>query len=197
VDLVLQVLHVKGRATLDVLAAAVRADPTDIVAGFVDAGLVEDSRFGFKLTEVARPRVDELYARERERAGPVVDDVYAAFGPIDDEVKQIVTDWQMRPVGGELTTNDHTDPRYDQGVLARLRHTDARVAAALTPLTVAVPRFALYPERLGLALTSVDAGDHSMLAAPLKDSYHTVWFELHEELITLAGRTRADEAGAG
>lgn len=190
-DLVLQVLHVKGRATLDALASAVRTDPSEAVAGFVDAGLVEDSRFGYKLTDLARPRVDELYALEREQAGAVVEDVYAVFGPIDGEVKQIVTDWQMRPVGGELVVNDHTDHRYDAAVIARLRHTDARVGEALAPLTVALPRFSLYPERLDQALTSVGAGDHSMLAAPLKDSYHTVWFELHEELITLAGRTRS------
>jgi pyruvate,orthophosphate dikinase len=193
VDLVLQVLHVKGRATLDALAAAVRSDPTDAVAGFVAAGLVEDSRFGYKLTDLARSRVDELYAWEREQVGGVIDDVYASFGPIDDEVKQIVTDWQMRPVGGELTVNDHADHRYDEAVLARLHRTDAKVGAALEPLTVALDRFTLYPERLRRALALVGEGDHSMLAAPLKDSYHTVWFELHEELITLAGRTRSDE----
>jgi pyruvate,orthophosphate dikinase len=32
-----------------------------------------------------------------------------------------------------------------------------------------------------------------MIASPLKDSYHTIWFELHEELIHLAGRDRATE----
>ena len=36
-----------------------------------------------------------------------------------------------------------------------------------------------------------------MVAAPVKDSYHTVWFELHEELIILSGRNRADEEAAG
>ena len=36
-----------------------------------------------------------------------------------------------------------------------------------------------------------------MMAHPLRDSYHTVWFELHEELIRLSGRNRASEAAAG
>jgi pyruvate, orthophosphate dikinase len=191
-DLLLQVLHVKGRATLDALAAAVRVDPTEAVAGFVDAGLVEDSRFGYKLTAAARPRVDELYAREREHAGAVIEGVYTQFGPINDEVKQIVTDWQMRPVGGELTVNDHSDSRHDDRVLARLRRTDAKVSTALAPLSLALNRFDVYPRRLRRALTLIGEGDHSMLAAPLKDSYHTVWFELHEELIILSGRRRAD-----
>jgi hypothetical protein len=37
----------------------------------------------------------------------------------------------------------------------------------------------------------------SWLTRPMVDSYHTVWFELHEEMIGLAGRTRATEAESG
>ena len=36
-----------------------------------------------------------------------------------------------------------------------------------------------------------------MMAAPIKDSYHTLWFEMHEELIELCGRSRASEAAEG
>ena len=43
----------------------------------------------------------------------------------------------------------------------------------------------------------VGAGQHEYIARPLIDSYHTVWFELHEELIEAAGLSRADEAAAG
>jgi hypothetical protein len=35
------------------------------------------------------------------------------------------------------------------------------------------------------------------LLKPLIDSYHTVWFELHEELISLAGLSREAEAASG
>ena len=198
-DLALQVLRVKGRATLEALTAALPADPVDpadAVAGFVTAGLVEDTRFGYKLTDLGHGRVDQLYAREREQAGPVIHDVYESFVPINVEVKQIVTDWQMRPIGGELAVNDHSDHRYDEGVITRLRRTDAKVSTALDPLTVPLARFTVYQQRLGQALTRFCDGDHTMLAAPLKDSYHTVWFELHEELITLAGRNRAEEEAA-
>jgi pyruvate,orthophosphate dikinase len=199
VDHVLQVLQVKGRATLEALTAALPADPdgaADAVAGFVTAGLVEETRFGYKLTEPGCLRVDELYARERERAGPVIEDVYASFVPINHEVKQIVTDWQMRSVGGELAVNDHRDHRYDESVIARLRTTDAKVSTALAPLTTSLERFDVYQQRLAGALTRFCDGDHTMLAAPLVDSYHTVWFELHEELIILSGRNRAEEEAA-
>jgi hypothetical protein len=35
------------------------------------------------------------------------------------------------------------------------------------------------------------------VASPRVDSYHSVWFELHEDLIRLAGRTRSAETAAG
>ena len=191
-DHVLQVLCLKGRATHEALGAAVGADATAAVAELEAAGFVEGTTLGYRVTELGRSRADELYAHERAQAGPVIHDVYESFVPINDEVKQIVTDWQMRPVGGELTINDHRDRRHDERVIARLRRTDTRVSTALAPLASTLRRFDVYPRRLQRALTLIDDGDHSMLAAPLKDSYHTVWFELHEELIILSGRSRAD-----
>jgi pyruvate,orthophosphate dikinase len=46
-------------------------------------------------------------------------------------------------------------------------------------------------------MTAVRAGDHRFVASPRVDSYHSVWFELHEDVIRLAGRTREDEVAAG
>jgi pyruvate, orthophosphate dikinase len=195
VDHLLQVLCLKGRATHEALGAAVGADPTAAIAELEAAGLVESTKLGYRATDLGRSRADELYAYERDQAGAVIHDVYESFVPINDDIKQIVTDWQMRQVGGELTVNDHSDSRHDERVITRLRRTDAKVSSALAPLSDAVARFDLYPRRLRRALTLIGEGDHSMLAAPLKDSYHTVWFELHEELIILSGRSRADVEG--
>jgi pyruvate,orthophosphate dikinase len=192
VDHLLQVLCLKGRATHEALGAAVEADPTAAIAKLEAVGLVESTKLGYRATDLGRSRADELYAYEREQAGGVIDDVYESFVPINDDIKQIVTDWQMRQVGGELTVNDHSDRRHDERVIARLRRTHAKVSTALAPLSDALNRFDLYPRRLRRALALIGEGDHSMLAAPLKDSYHTVWFELHEELIILSGRNRAD-----
>ena len=77
-------------------------------------------------------------------------------------------------------------------VIARLRDLDAEVAAALAPLSSALPRFDGYARRLQRALDAISAGDDTMVAAPIKDSYHTVWFELHEELLVLSGRQREE-----
>ena len=61
----------------------------------------------------------------------------------------------------------------------------------------AARRLECYARRFEAALRAFEAGDHSMLASPMKDSYHTVWFEYHEELIALTGRDRATEEAAG
>ena len=67
----------------------------------------------------------------------------------------------------------------------------------LRTLAVGLPRLATYTARLQRAADLVAAGDHNYLASPRVDSYHGVWFELHEDLILLAGRTREEEVAAG
>ena len=67
---------------------------------------------------------------------------------------------------------------------------------AITPILAevskVVPRLARYQTRFETALDGIAAGDRDMVAHPMKDSYHTVWFELHEELIRLSGRVRTE-----
>ena len=63
-------------------------------------------------------------------------------------------------------------------------------AAWLQPLAAHVGRYGVYRSRLTAALDAARAGDQRFVASPRVDSYHSVWFELHEDLIRLAGRTR-------
>ena len=189
---VLQVLRIKGRATADTLATVLGVDVTDVIEQCEQAGLVETTPRGYRITDLGRERVDELYDTERQQAETLIVDVYETFLPINDEVKQIVTDWQMRIVDGQIVLNDHQDRSHDDKVIARLHEIDAKAAPALESLTSALPRFDAYARRLQRALAEVRDGDHTMVAAPIKDSYHTVWFELHEDLLLLSGRERTE-----
>jgi hypothetical protein len=36
------------------------------------------------------------------------------------------------------------------------------------------------------------AGDRAAFTAPLVESYHTVWFELHQDLLLTLGRQRGE-----
>jgi hypothetical protein len=105
-------------------------------------------------------------------------------------MKQIVTAWQLREVGGEQTVNDHADPDYDAQVLADLGALDSDAADWLDPIAPSLPRFGTYRARLRCALDTATGGDGRFVASPRVDSYHGVWFELHEDLLRLAGRQR-------
>jgi hypothetical protein len=82
-------------------------------------------------------------------------------------------------------------------VLDRLEGVHAEALAWLTPLEGDCPRLAAYGIRLGRAIEAARSGDQRYVASPRVDSYHGIWFELHEDLIQLAGRNRADEVAAG
>jgi pyruvate,orthophosphate dikinase len=192
-DQLLQAVCIKGRAKPEALEAAViEADVGAAIEKCEQEGLIENTKLGYRITDLGRQRVDVLYAQEREHATVVIEEVYETFLPINDEVKQVVTDWQMRDVGGQMVLNDHQDPAHDQAVIARLGDIDAKITAALASLCAVLPRFDCYCRRLRRALDLIDQGDHTMVAAPIKDSYHTVWFELHEELIILSGHERTE-----
>lgn len=42
-----------------------------------------------------------------------------------------------------------------------------------------------------------DRGDHTFIAGSSKDSFHTLWFELHEDLLSITGGGRECEVAAG
>jgi pyruvate,orthophosphate dikinase len=111
-------------------------------------------------------------------------------------MKDTVTAWQLRDAGAQVA-NDHSDAAYDQAVLDRLATLHQDALAWLAPIAADCPRLADYGVRLDRAVDRARAGDQRYVASPRVDSYHGIWFELHEDLIQLAGRNRADEVAAG
>jgi pyruvate,orthophosphate dikinase len=192
----------KGFAMAPNVADALLAQPEDVqplLEGLAADGLVTTSAGAFRVTDTGRTRAAELVAADRAAWG--VDDAVAAldaFLELDGRMKETVTAWQLRSAeGGEPAVNDHSDPDYDASVLARLDalHRDAR--AWMDGLVGTWPRARRYRARLDRAAGRALAGDGRYVASPRVDSYHGVWFELHEDLIQLAGRTREQEVAAG
>ena len=200
-DDVLRALIVKGYATPEGAATALRATPEEMSELFdrlVADGLAEMAAGSFRLTADGRDVAKEKIAADTERWG--ADNAAAAldaFLALDHRMKETVTAWQMREVDGTQTFNDHADAQYDAKVLDDLAGLHADAAAWLTPLVASLPRLSAYRERLERAAAAARGGDNRYVASPRVDSYHGVWFELHEDLILLAGRNRADEVAAG
>ncbi len=67
------------------------------------------------------------------------------------------------------------------------------LAQALAAFAAALPRLDRYRERLDAALARAEGGEIEFVSGAKIDSYHTVWFELHEELLRILDRTRADQ----
>ena len=201
VDDIVRVLAIKGYATPEGVAPALLCAPdeaSEILNRLVADGLAEIAAGSFRLTADGKAVAMERIAADRERWG--ADNARAAldaFLALDQRVKDTVTAWQMREVDGAQTFNDHADAVYDAGVLARLDAVHGAAAAWLRPLVAGLPRLAAYAGRLERAAAAARGGDGRYVASPRVDSYHSVWFELHEDLILLAGRNRADEVAAG
>ena len=200
-DDVLRALMVKGYSTPESVAAALLSTP-DVTSGVLDGlvadGLAEMAAGSFRLTargkSVGKGQMGaDSDAWGSENAVAALD----AFLALDQRVKVTVTAWQMRDVDGAQAFNDHSDPAYDARVLADLAALHADAAAWLRPLAGGLPRLAIYLERLERAIAAARSGDHRYVASPRVDSYHSAWFELHEDLIQLAGRSRAEEVAAG
>ncbi|MCY4194862.1 MAG: MarR family transcriptional regulator [bacterium] len=204
-DLAERVLHglrVKGMADVDGLTQAAGGSSDQITAvlealeerGWVRYRDGKRSK-GWMLQAQGRAEAERLAVAEMESSGQrgAVLDLYGAFKLLDPELKRVCTDFQIR---GDQVMNDHTDPDYDAEVIARLAAVNQRVQPILTGLADALDRFGHYAPRLDFALSRVAAGDLDWFTKPSLDSYHEVWFELHEDLLVTLGLDRAAETAA-
>jgi pyruvate,orthophosphate dikinase len=201
-DAVLRLLSIRGAATRESIAAALGADPErvdSLVEALVQAGRVAPARpLGVGLSELGREHASALLEADsaclgESRARAALE----AFQELDRRLKQAVTDWQLRPVAGEQAPNDHTDPVWDEEVFERLGGIVEDVSDWLAPLAEVLPRLRRYAERIACAFELARGGDVRFIASPRVDSVHGIWFELHEDLIRLANRSREEELAAG
>ena len=192
----LQAVRLKGRVRPADLAATLQLDEVTVgatVEDFAEAGLLVSGK-AVRLTPEGRDRLAELLAAERAGVeGQVLTRIYDEFRTLNREFKALVTDWQLR----DGVPNDHSDADHDSAVLGRLEGVHSSILPILTSACGQLPRLNAYSSKLSTALNKIRAGDATWFTRPIVDSYHTVWFELHEELIGAAGLTREDEAHAG
>jgi pyruvate,orthophosphate dikinase len=146
---------------------------------------VRETPRGFAMLPAGRDAVLEALAAERAAIDPAaIDAAFTAFDALDREFKALVSSWQQAAPA-------EADAAWG-AALSGLEQLHERLGPVVAQAAGLVPRLAPFAGRFAQALAAVRAGDRSMLASPLKESYHTVWFELHEELIALSGRRREE-----
>jgi hypothetical protein len=196
---ILQAVRLKGRVSPSDLATTLGEDQAGVratVDRLTAAGLLVEAA-ALRISSTGRVRLSELLAAERNGADTTaLAAAYDEFRSVNADFKALVTDWQLKG-GPEGKPNTHDDADYDAAVLGRLDEVHARVTPILEAAATQLPRLNAYPAKLRVALRKVKAGETAWLTAPLIDSYHTVWFELHEELILATGLTREEAARSG
>lgn len=200
--LVLHTVRLKGFADAEPVASTTGLPVDDVLAELEEArsaGLAvrRDGRIsGWSLTPAGRVDVSARVAAELDDLGarPAVEAAYRRFLGCNKELLGVCTDWQLKLVDDQQVPNDHSDPAYDERVVKRLRLIDDAVQPVCDDLRNALDRFGRYGPRFSVALTKVEAGEVDWFTKPLIDSYHTVWFELHEDLLATLGIERGSEA---
>ena len=159
------------------------------------ARLYEGRLAGWMLTAAGRVEGERLLAEQLDRTDlrEAVTAFYQQFLVMNPQLLSICTDWQVRLVGQEEVLNDHLDPARDATVLARLAQLHDRAVTLVDQLAAGLERFEGYSSRLRYAHERIEIGQTEWLTGPRIDSYHTVWFELHEDFLATLGRRRSNE----
>jgi predicted ArsR family transcriptional regulator len=186
---VLQALRLKGRATAEEIATSLGVDVaavSDELASLAEENLAVERatgrRPGWMLTGGGRERYDTSLAETR--TPEVVErltETYRSFLQFNQPVKDLSAQWQG-------TTDDATQ----FGIIEDLADISDKVAPSLQSAGEVVPRFGAYAGRLAASLDKA-ADDPRYVVSPTVDSFHTVWFECHEDYLLMLGRSREEE----
>jgi hypothetical protein len=196
--LALHGLAVRKAGPPSAVAEILGEDPDQVASALrtaAEAGRAVEARELFMVTPAGRDwlleRYPETFAAFRANGSAV--EGYARFERINRELLQLFTEWQMMPVGKETMPNDHSDPAYDDRIIDRLGALHERAERPLQDFAALEPRFREYVRRLDAAYDKTLAGQHDFVSGAKVDSYHTVWFELHEDLLRTLGREREEQ----
>ena len=196
--LVLHGLAIKKHADAAAVAAALGLDEAE-VQGALDEAVAKGraARAGEAYSLHARsPGVALEGAYSRLFAAQRADAAFVAacerFETVNRELKQLMTAWQTIEIDGQSVLNDHGNKDYDDRLIDRLGALHERTEALLRALAAGLPRLAIYAGKLEAALEKAEDGAIEWVSGARIESYHTVWFELHEDLLRILGRTRQE-----
>jgi hypothetical protein len=179
--LVLNGSHLKKMATSDEIAAAVGVAPKvagDQLAAAVDKGWAMNMDGRYLVLPGGTAAVHQFYTKiygPRRRDKGVIA-WYDRFESLNDQFIKAVSDWQK----------SDGDPKAESKVIKVVE----RLIKALGELTPAIPRYQHYIRRFGDGIVRIDRGERDYVCGPTIDSVHTIWFEFHEDILSVLGRPR-------
>jgi hypothetical protein len=180
---VLNAVYLRKMVTTEAMATITGLDEQTVashITALSERGLVADVGGGNCMLEQpagvrgAIDAYDDRYAELRNDAE--VEAWYQRFESLNGQFLTAISAWQT---SGE-----------DAGALDKLLRLVDRQIKALTSFAATVPRYQRYADRLTAAVDKVESGHSEFITSLSVDSVHNVWFELHEDILTLLGRPR-------
>lgn len=180
---VLNAVYLRKIATVEVVSECTGLPAETIRAALeaeVAAGHVEDLGGQFMLSDGGIQAVLATYSDRYSplRSQPDVENWYQRFESLNSQFLKTISAWQT---SGE-----------DEGTLDRLLKVVERQVKALGSITDTIPRYARYADRFERALGIVEGGRNEFVTSPMVDSLHNIWFEFHEDILTVLGRPRLE-----
>lgn len=191
--LVLHGVRLAGFATIK--AVAQRANlPTNVVGDRLDMleghGLVQHMAFGdasgWILTEAGKERDCELLREDLRAFGAesILRVVLEDFeNTVNARLVRVITAWQLQSATEQESSST--------AVLQELAELDEALEKIMLPLADRLPRFSRYTRQFRDALEQARSGDMHWVAGVGMLSCHTVWAELHQDLLSSLGRELA------
>ena len=190
-------LAIKKHATAGQIAPLVGMPDAEVAALLqqaVKSGRAIETQGKYTLSPLAQIALAGDYSRRfaELRGNQVFAAAYESFERINVELKTLITRWQTVETAGARVANDHSNRDYDTQILDRLGQLHERAEVLLARLESVLPRFSYYRTRLLEALERAEVGKIEWVSSPKIESYHSLWFELHEDLLRLLGKRRSE-----
>jgi hypothetical protein len=176
---VLHLARIKGVVPNDVLSRV-----EDVIDRLEQDGLIRVSGGTARLTGPGLRAHSRLLAEQRSAVD--VDTISATYGrflAVNVAVKSACATWQRTG----------PDPESLFTVSSELAEYLGRVRPSLSRAALVLSRFGGYLDRLEDASARSSGGDGAYVTSTSVDSFHTIWFECHEDYLLTLGRSREEE----
>lgn len=179
--LVLNGAHLKKMASAEAIAKAVGVDPeaaNAVLAAASAKGWALEVEGKILLLPEGTAAVHDYYrnAYQEQRMSAQLMSWYGRFEALNEQFIKQVTDWQKAD--------------GDERIEARLLKTVERLMKSLADILPLIPRYECYTRRFAASIAAIDRGDKDYVCKPTVDSVHNIWFELHEDILSVLGRPR-------